>query len=672
MIEIRINNLTLPVPPHLIVSREVETTLFNREAAVTDFTIPIEIPLTDEAIAALGLPHVPANPNLKVSYEAQLVIDSVFISTVTLRLLRTYTGPMKRARLSLIGDYGSFARMAGQKKVNELAMDGIRTIGALRPDLAATWAPDNEDYLHIHYTPCDSNVHMNAVANGSVTADYTFYMAADEKANLPVIHNDQDYPDEFTGYNATRSLLNQYYVFSPSDEGFSDPVKMYLETLLGVNDSYQGSDRFFWVPFFKLAYVMRRCFEEHGFTVSGPVMSDVDFAKITLYNTYAINRCTLSQALNTSTSELHVYIQHHGYQINPRNHVPDMNVVDFLLEIGKAFNLQYLYNYTNRTVEVRRLNVLQPGNNIVNLSSKVAAPPEINFEDESFTRGYQFKFVIDNDDAALRDVVPDKQGYTYRGAVNIVENLTAIASPAVQDYAYVRCLNSFYTYDGLGWTFWGHNLDDHRTSNNQDLQQIGTKAVPVVMKFAPFVASTVLPSAAFGTFTFVEHSGGWLLPHSMIGVSGQDLLGIQRPRYLNEGLTGAAFLYTFYLINWREVQHQPRLCNGLGMRYGKVDMVIPFGSVTDYDANGIFSVSCYSLFWSGDSKGLYHQHWQGLIERLAKAVQMDYKVLLDLVTYKLLDLNQTYIKIDDLLFLCRKANIPMPFPEVATLTLVRL
>ena len=48
------------------------------------------------------------------------------------------------------------------------------------------------------------------------------------------------------------------------------------------------------IPFFKLQYVFRKCFEEFGYTVSGDWIDDIDFAKLYLFNNFSLDIYSLT------------------------------------------------------------------------------------------------------------------------------------------------------------------------------------------------------------------------------------------------------------------------------------------------------------------------------------------------------------------------------------------
>ena len=69
-------------------------------------------------------------------------------------------------------------------------------------------------------------------------------------------------------------------------------------------------------------YVFIKVFEELGFTVTGDFITSTDFDDLVLFNNYAIE--------DYFTILNYVDVNH---TIDPRNHVPDISLVDFLKAI---------------------------------------------------------------------------------------------------------------------------------------------------------------------------------------------------------------------------------------------------------------------------------------------------------------------------------------------------
>jgi hypothetical protein len=692
MIEIRINGKTLPVSPDITLTRDFESTIFNRDATVTDFTYPVDIPLTNEAIAALGLPHVIANPNLKKSYDAELVINGMFISKCKLRLLKTSL-KNKTCTISIIGDYGSFASLVGDKKLNELQLGGVRTIGTLDTSKTAIWGQAfiGPLGLEVTYTPCTSADYMKNLATGAAYDDYVFYQAVDEKHDhIPVLMEEQfEYDTDLQRATSpsVRALLNPWYHNSSSDNGFCDPVLMYIQTVLA--DTFRTNDRYFWVPFFRVKFVLKKCFEEFGFAVTGNIINDPDFDVKTLYNTYAINECSFTETLtnppaNPSLFIYNINIQHHGYKINPQNHVPKIRIIDFLTEISKLFNLQYVIDYSANIVTINQMLKLAPdtSNKIIDLSQKAFPDPDINYEDSDFTNGYEFSFSFDeNDGASGEDVKEDVSTLPLFTSVDKFTDLFSLSGVPPLNLAYVRSENAYYQFGGSSWDFYSHNLQKYRSTTTEQVQKIESKAVPVPMKRFDAVCRTDIPYAPInstGTMN-VQYLNDVVMPYSSIGIEGKNLVALRKRNFL--GLSSITIPLQVPKNSAFIVSHslkdtiQPHVCNWLGMARTIAGSFTdyPVGATGGYDGSGQYR-GPRGLYWFAPSPddGLYHEYWKKFVEGLAAAIQVDFTVLWDVVTYKNTALNQVYIKIDALYYLCRKANINMPFPNTARLTLVRV
>ena len=178
----------------------------------------------------------------------------------------------------------------------------------------------------------------------------------------------------------------------------------------------------------------------------------------------------------------------------------------------------------------------------------------------------------------------------------------------------------------------------------------------------------------YGPATYHE---GMLLPYSRIGIEGENLFAfVPQGNYANQPtVLPNDFMGSFTRVNYvLEKAINPHIINWLGLFKaqdgGTIDF--PIGSNNPYSGNGTHT-GTVALYWqSPANEGLYRYYWKRYLEILSRAVKVDYKVLLDLVTYKNTDLNQRFIKIEALYYLCQKAQMNMPFPEVSTLTLVRL
>lgn len=685
MIVLKIGVYNIPLPADSQLVRDFETNIFDRDLKGTDFTYPVELALSDEVIAAFGLPHIVANPNIKRDYDAQLIVDGLFITTVTVHLLETNL-EQKKITFSLIGDYGSIGKLLGDKKVNELLLDGIRTIGAVMPDSHYMAFAENSGVTTglIWYQPCDVETHLSDVANGIVAADYAFPMAIDINANLDVIHRDSAYQEKVDGLQPDyRSIINPYYWIDASTKGYRDPVKEYLTLMLGDGKELTR-DRQFWVPMFKLSYVLKKCFEEFGFTVSGAILTDARFLEKLIYNTYAINKVYISeQTVPTTGGERYEgYVTHDATTIQPRNHVPDMKIIDFLSEVGKWFNLQYLIDFTNRTVELRMLKDLVPGTNVIDLSPYALPDPSIIFEDDKYNNGYEFSFADDDNNQVTGELKDDIADYNYRGEVENWWSLDPgnptppFSSPVTGDLCYMKSEDAYFMYSGSQWDFYTHNLIKYKTSTKDNLAKIESLMRPPVMYRHWNLGMMDNPTGWFGTHRGAKYFHNMLLPISNMGIEGDNLLGISAPGYYN--LDGLSYLSAaggiLYRVTGRIKKANTVLLNYLGFQevMSGDPALYPFATSTKYDANGDLIGTSVSAWHNPMNDGLFHNFWDGMVSTLAKSVHVKYKILMDVATYQKLKPDDNFIKINGLYFLCTKGTIPMPFPSMVELTLAKL
>src|SRR5690606_28713476 len=102
------------------------------------------------------------------------------------------------------------------------------------------------------------------------------------------------------------------------------------------------------------------------------------FQSVVMPNSYSINKCTLTTTLTNNNHTLVVDVSHDATTIDPRNHVPDMPVVEFLQEVGKLFNLHYNINLRDRTVHIVQIQEPASYGAIIDISSAAEPHPDLN------------------------------------------------------------------------------------------------------------------------------------------------------------------------------------------------------------------------------------------------------------------------------------------------------
>jgi hypothetical protein len=671
MIELIIGGVRIALPPNTTINREFETTIFNREASVSDFTLPIDVPITDETAVALGMPHLLANPIVGKSWTADLLVDGIFLNKVTFKTLRVR---VKERILSgtIIGNYGSYGQVVGLKKVSDLLLGGIRNIGTLQSEITLCTIGYSGHICNIKYKPCNSHLYLANTISNPDAYDFAFLTTTDESTDLLFIH------DEYNPINASYNIINGY---DYENGEYIDPVRHYIKNIVDYYTgaaNYRSGERHFWVPYFKLGYVLKKCFEEFGFAVSGDVFNDKMFMRILMHNTFAINNVTYNWEV-VSAALYNMHVSHNGTNIDPRNHVPKVLITEWIAEVAKTFNLQYNVDYNTKTVVVKRLNNINQGS-YIDLSNYAFNTPEVSFEKADFQNGYEFSFADNGGDAATNESVVNDSPYPVFDFVGRFADLASLPGPTVNALYLVRNTNSLYQYDGANFNFYGYNLANYKTSTDPNLQKIETKVAPMPMKFIDYSVQRVIT----GTPTKVDFNGEVCACYSNMGIEGSGLLGIDilKAEY-HISLSNISKIYElFKSVNKIRPTSSLKILNNLGFQETlTTSHTYPHGGSGPYSAKGWllnFTIAGsvyqpYSLFWRNiEGFGLVPEQWDAFLTILKNSVQVDWKIVMDILTYTGTDFNGNIFRIQGLNYLCKKASVTLPLPSESLLTMVRI
>lgn len=681
MIALIVNGKTLPLPPGYRLTRDAESTVFNKEDDVFDFTYPVDLPLTDDVRLAFGFPDVLAISGFKTERAGTLIIDGIYNASVTIKVLGV-SKSNKTCRISVIGQYASMAKIFGSKKVNELTLGGYRFLSRETTGFDEIYFETGNiiDGLYnfgkakVTYRAHKTNAYMTALANGSVTDDFLFPKSVDVK---PDSNGTPGVINIFNAWDASRSRYvdAEIYNFLANDWNYLAP------------SFFKNDQRHYWVPMFRLVYVLRRCFEESGITVKGDVFTDTLFKDIVLYNTCALGVGAAVTYIDPfpvpGERYLEVLLGSGSTFLDPKNHVPDMPIMEFITELSKRYNWQFKYDAISKTVTIRRIGeLLNNPVNIIDLSAKVDPEATITIEeDDAYLRGYKLIFSSDASDTATSDnVMEDVAQYRYRTEVATPADITSITSPVAGDIGFVKSVNAYYQYQsGMGWVLYSQNLAPYSTTAADGLQEVTTKIVSPPMSL--FTIKMINMSGAFSGWTAYDNNTE-VVPWSNMGVIPYSPYG-----YFNFGADNGTYTYfpgtgvghpwlQHYhgILKLNLISYQPHVVTWAGLRYAQLPSVRVYamGTSGQYNSRGEL-MNIYSGSWnSPGGYGIYKDSWKKFAERIQDGIVADWQVELDAVTYANLDINSTEIRIDNLRYLIKRVKIVMPFPDVSTLTLVRM
>lgn len=163
------------------------------------------------------------------------------------------------------------------------------------------------------------------------------------------------------------SILNHY-----TYTGFMDELKP-----VGENWVKYTALRNQVVPMFFYHQVLRHCFSQFGYTLQGDLLEDEDFLKLILPNTYSILQEEVLRVENlfgTNDEDQDLLYCQPVAVINPKNHLPDWSVLDFLRDFMLKFNVYF--DIKGSTVTIKGNTLHNPSNAYDRLSPKVISEPK--------------------------------------------------------------------------------------------------------------------------------------------------------------------------------------------------------------------------------------------------------------------------------------------------------
>ncbi|MGJ3236404.1 hypothetical protein [Marivirga sp.] len=162
--------------------------------------------------------------------------------------------------------------------------------------------------------------------------------------------SDLNFIDEAVAYNTTQKYPDADYVFfpvkNPSFYGDKNPdyegyINYYQNGALVDNSG--GVNKHTRVPFPFLLSVLNQIFSEPGYTILGNWKDTIEAKSAVVFNTVSLDQ--LSAGTNVFKSLMNI-----------SDHLPDMKITAFLIEIQILFGLYFKINSQQKTVEIIPLN----------------------------------------------------------------------------------------------------------------------------------------------------------------------------------------------------------------------------------------------------------------------------------------------------------------------------
>lgn len=389
MLKIEVNGGELDLPPGTVMELERESPLLQfNEQIKGGYSLPVT--LKNNAINSSLMQYsgqlqkrIP-----RTGFDARLFDGQLFSMKGKLKIEKNNhnqnRGSKTEISVFLVTDVADFYQDIKDKKLRQINVGGARTFSGV----GSPWY--NSAF----------GVHVENVAKGmGGTYDYAFF---------PVMNT--SWGDDPGADIADADVMNKV---------FQTESGMRIGPLL--------------VPFPYLKYVLLQAVDYAGWSITGDILDDADFATIVMINFKAID---WAKYRNTggSTYELDHYS---SISFNLQDHLPDISIAEFLIALKNRFGWWYDFDFRTKTITISQISTVlaQTPKDFTAISSPII--PKTVFQDGKI-------FSLKNNFVVNSNTGIDLSKVDYQGAVDDLAALPTAAS-GVNGHVYlVEEENNYY------------------------------------------------------------------------------------------------------------------------------------------------------------------------------------------------------------------------------------
>lgn len=382
------------------------------------------------------------------------------------------------------------------------------------------------------------------------------------------------------------SFKESYNKYFPVINYYKD--NMFPLILLGEseNDTFMAFNLF--NPFPYLAYFIKQMAKGLSITIDNNVFEEIDHKQLVIFNLFAENTIITSELIQPTNG------------FNLQDHVPDMLVSKFWLNLCKLLGIAFDFKAHTKTLRLKYLKDIATSAEFADFPGTIITEPVLRAEPYN---GYRLKQNTAGDEF-ISKYFKSLDGLTLKGTVNLVNELSALTDQQVNDCWYVTSRREYYywNYDPefsiMNWFlftkdffFVKESIDEELGSNTYEL---ATDINAIMDNGWPYTDNNICAPA--GRF--------WLIPKSEQPGNFDGLPDVFKADFSKSLL--------FY--------H--------GLRFDNQEMLYPLASsdIYDYAGNPVtFEASSgypaythgLSLRWDGEN-GLYekrYKHWLNVLMR---------------------------------------------------------
>ena len=444
----------LDLAPDTVLDLEEFAEPFDEELSIGIYSLPVDIPWTENNRLLLGfaerLENFIANNR---RYKCD-VYDSGFpeMQNAQLTILEK-TGTLNYNRgnfsASIGGSKGLFGNAVKNKKLKDLYLNG-----------PITWAG------------LDSREWATQQMRGAF-AQYDYFSFAPVAIENFIQTDRPDYDGEFLAKDVVNNIMT---FVSPAVFTFDRPQSA-NPALPAVSGTAEYID-FRTVPFFKLKYVLRKIFEENGFTVTGAIVDGSEFDHLHIFNNYAIEYYLKGSYVDINK------------MIVPANHMPDILIKDFLQAVFSFFNI-YPSFVNPGEVQLLLRNDIFINKKIFSISNICSSEFTSTISQEESKGGYKLNYGWDGADGYYSERVKELTGKTMVATVATraaLDTLNIGRGFTTDDIAYVECDNMYYavanaTVSPVLWDAYSEDLQPYSSGAEERSIDIAVSTLCTYVEF---------------------------------------------------------------------------------------------------------------------------------------------------------------------------------------------
>jgi len=425
----------LDLAPGTAMEMENASTLFDEELSVSEFSVPFEVPWTDNNRRLLGFAERVDNFNRPSNWFKCDVLDNGVpkYTSAKFTILEkigkfNYTSGSFNATIS--GTKGLLGAVIKDQKLSGLKLDGIITYATptrvFAQELMEGLFPQ---YWYLKFVP---------------VAFEDFF-----DTNRP------DYDNEFLAKDTVNYTITSFAAWNFGRPRSDNPAIAADEGNIEYRD-YRS------IPFFNLKYVYRKAFEENGFTIKGAFVDENIFDELFIFNNYSLEKYT----------DANIDVNR---EIDPANHLPDMELAVFIDAVNKLFKLKMDFTGANEITLSYKKNTLTQRTPI-DVTAFCTADFKSTLPGTEETKGYNVAYEWDSEDQFVSDRVKDLSELTFVATVLTKGDLAGIiiGRPlTIFDYAYVVSENMFYRVAdatdpfNVKWDCYAENLGPYTVAEGE-------------------------------------------------------------------------------------------------------------------------------------------------------------------------------------------------------------